>query len=199
MQRRIIKRLGVLAGGFVLAGGLAAAPALAQQGCTPDNSGTVCGSLSINSTLTLALSGDSFSLSLPAGGTSVATGTGASAPVTAKVTTNNGSGYNVSESLATKRGSDNQYGFLAANGTDLISASDFFAYAYPAGSTAGGAFENTSFNKDSGSDGTIASSTTISAGSGDSYPLGWQFVGVPASQASGTYTAEVDVVALVNP
>lgn len=199
MQRRIIKRLGVLAGGFVLAGGLAATPALAQQSACSPTGGNVCGSLSVASTLTLSLSGNSFTLALPSGGTFVATGTGATAPVTATVTTNNGTGYNVSESLATKRGSDQQYGFLAANGTDLISASDFFAYAYPAGSTAGGAFENTSFNKDSGSDGTIASSTTSSAGVGDAYPLAWEFTGVSPSQASGTYSAEVDVVALVNP
>ena len=189
-----------------LAGGIAvAAPGIAQAApdtgpaCTGTCTGNVTGSVSISTTLTLSLSGTSFTLTNVAPG--VNTSTISSNPLTATVSTNDANGYILSQALAAETSGHwiGSYGFYPAalctgTGSCGYAPSAIDPYAYPGNNSTTPAFSSAFSN---GSAIQTASSATSSAASGDAYTMGWQFT-TPANMIPETATGGVTVLLVGN-
>jgi hypothetical protein len=162
----------------------------------PGSNYTINGTMNVGETLTMSLSGTSFTVNLVPGTT---TDTSA---ISAVITTNDTGGYTLNETLQTYYTTSNGQpvpvgvGFGDSN-QDLIPYSSITPLEYPAGHDAAnnnGAY-TTPFS--SGGNADIASSTGPSASGGDPYNLSWQ-VYLSTTQPVGTYTGSIQAVALGN-
>lgn len=199
-KRRTVTALAV----FTLGAGLAltAGPAMATtcNGSTTDPgcSGTVAGEVVVPASLTLALTGTSFSIPVNAG----QTGNTPIAPATPAVSvTIYGSGqygYSLTEALSPIAGFATSTGPAAT-----LSGNDIYPWSF---SESGGNYGGTGgwapspFGTAGNAIqvyGTSESSVALGDNNGETEPLAWQ-VQVPADQAAGTYDGGIDLLALLN-
>lgn len=196
-MRKISRRLALGLAGCIIAVPVAleASPALACTGSACSSSGSVAGTATVPTAITLSLSATSFTVTTPAGATTDTTGTGGTGyAVTATVATNDTSGYLLTEALTSP-----VTGFTASGNT--LSGSNIYPLQINAGTPGsndnqgqqgyGSAFGVT------GAAATIVNSTVVSAASGDNWGLAWQFT-VPGNQPGGAYTGSIATLALAN-
>ena len=214
MKHGFTKSAAIAAAAAAAGAALLAGPAHASTPCTGTNPGCVVqGSVSIPTSLTLALDNSSFSLNAVPG-TSLSTGgTGTSNPgtlplstvpsgyaTTATVVTNNSSGYMLTESLGSTSATTGKNGFVgASSGAYLGHNNTTYSWGYPSSTTpgVGGSF-NQSWGADTGAGplgSPVVNQSAASAPAGDSWglALGWQ---IDNSAIPDSYTGFLSVVAL---
>ena len=213
MTRRMTKYAAIAAA--AAAASLALAGTAQATPCSGSNpSCTVQGQVSIPTSLTLSLDATSFSLNAVPGKSLSTGGTGTSNPgtlplstvpssyaVNATVTTNNSSGYMLSESLGSTSATTGKNGFVGAtSGAYLGHSNTTWAWSYPSSDSsvgAGGSFSQ-AWGADTGAGGLgspVVSQATASAPAGDSWglALGWQ---LDNSSKPDSYSGFLSVVAL---
>ena len=212
MTRRMTKYAAIAAA--AAAASLALAGTAQATPCAGSNpSCTVQGSVSIPTSLTLALDNTSFSLNASPGHGLSTGGTGTANPgtlplstvpsgyaTTATVTTNN-AGYMLAESLGSTSATTGKNGFVGAtSGAYLGHNNTTFAWSYPSSDSsvgAGGSFSQ-SWGADTGAGplgSPVVNQATASAAAGDSRGLGW-FWQVDSSATPDSYSGFLSVVAL---
>lgn len=163
--------------------GLVASGAWPASACVPGSGGCIGATASVPAnviTLTITGSGFSFGTVQP-GATATAGG------VTATVTSNDVSGYELLEAI--QQDASSLYGL--GGGGSTLPESDIYA------STGGSMVSFANGNIADPHTIQITNSTTVSAPNGDAYPLSTQII-VPGNQPGGTYTGSIVVTALGN-
>ena len=213
MTRRITKYAALAAA--AAAASLALAGTAQATPCAGSNpSCTVQGSVSIPTSLTLALDATSFSLNaVPGTGLSTG-GTGTANPgtlplstvpssyaVNATVTTNNSSGYMLTESLGSTSATSGVNGFKGATSGAYLGHNGLTAaWTYPSSDPtvgAGGSFSQ-SWGADTGAGplgAPVVNQATASAAAGDSWGLAWGWQ-IDSSAKPDSYSGFLSVVAL---